>query len=679
MPQTFPPVAPASVTDRPTPPVSLADSLTAIDRAASPAAATRVVADTLAAWGFGRVIVALRDATLAPGGVALAGDRDPARAPDAMRALPGAVWRQRLPLLTPFADGGLFRLPGHDAWVAREFWALDPAAAVPADAWGPLDLLIGLVHGPTGELLGTVLLAESHAVHRPDRTRSVEVVALLRHFGLWLSHAALGALAERRAGRLQRLQDAATALARSLDADEIVRELARQAARATDAQGAMVAVPDLARGTLQTWTRVVAGSTRAPDAPRPLGDGVLATVARTGRPLRSQDAVRRGDVGVSEAWSPLRALDVIGDAVSECGPPGSVLAVPIMAGIRLLGVLAVHAAERDRFTAEDEELVVTMAAQAATALANAQRYAESERERRQTEALAEVARAVSGSLRPGDVLQLILRHALALLGAQGACLALREERWMHIVAAQGGAGLLAGVHVPVDASLLGRVASDGGVVLTNDLPRHDGAFLPLQRITRITNAVIVPLAAGRERIGAIAVINRDIPFTDEDARILERLGDQVAVAVANARLFDAVERATREWKLAFDAVTSGLAVLDDARRIVRCNRRLADLCVAVSVTDVLGRTFPDLLWPDPIAPLAREAIARAAESGSATRTTFDDSARGVAVTLSVSPHPAGGTVVAVDTQPLASALPELEPPAVESPATEPLASEPRAG
>lgn len=645
MPETIFPVRTAQQS---APALSFADALTAVDRAVSTAARLRVVADTLQDWGFGRVMLVLRDASLGPRQVAIAGNRDPAHAPDAMQALPGVVWRQRLPLLQPFARDGMFLLPGGDPWVAREFWAMEPVAARDADAWGPLDLIVALLIGTGGDLLGTVLLADVDDSARPDRERWSEVFGLLRHLGHRLSHDALQLLAARRAARLQRLQEAGASLARSLDEREIVRELARQVVRATDADGAVVAAPDLASGTCRILARFVGATERAAGREQPLGDGVLAEVARTGRPMRSMDAPRRSDVAAAELWSPLGAMDVMGELIGELGPPGSVVAVPIMVGIRLLGVLAVHASESGRFTAEDEEVVATMASQAATALANAQRYAESERERRQTEALADVARAVGESLRPGDVLHLILRHARSLLGAQGACIALRQDNWLHIVAGSGVAELLAGVHVPVEGSLLGRVSRDGGQVVSNDIATEDGAYKPLQRIAPIRSTVIAPLATGRGIIGVIAVVNRDEPFTATDARILQRLGDQVSVAIVNARLFDEVERATREWKVAFDAVASGLAVLDDARRIVRCNSRLMQLCEAGSIGDLLGQPFPQVLWRDGPGVMASDLIARASADGSAVRGEIEDAVRKRVFTCTASPHPDGGTMITVD-------------------------------
>ncbi len=630
------------------PAIELSAALDAIDRAGPFASRLRVAAATLHAWGFGRVMLVLRDASMAPQHTVFAGNRDPEAAPDAMQPLPGVVWRQRLPLLLPFARDGWYVLPGHDAWVAREFWASEPLPRGVPGEWGSHDLIVATLRGASGEVLGTALLAESDAQLRPDRERALEAFALLRHLGGRVAHDALHELAEQRAERLQRLQEAGAALARSLDEREILRELARQVSRATHPDGVVIVAPDLAANQYHTLVRFV-GNVERPTGPvRTLGDGVIADVTRNGRPVLSGSVDPRLARSAQPEWSPLAALDVMGETVTEFGPPGSVLAVPVMVGIRLLGVLAIHASASGRFTREDEELVSTMASQAATALANARRYAESERERRQTEALADVARAVGESLRPGEVLHLILRHALALLQAEGACIALRHGDWLHIVAGTGAADLFAGVHVPTSASLLGRVCLEGGLIVSNNLPQEDGAYSPLQRIAPIRNTVIAPLTTARGIIGAIAVINRAVPFSEDDGRILQRLGDQVSVAIVNARLFEEVEHATREWKVAFDAVATGLAVLDDSRRIMRCNRRLAELCGETEISALLGVSFQKALLDDTVIAADDDVVARASREGVVARGDVRHTRRGLTFTITASPHPHGGTMVTVD-------------------------------
>ena len=325
------------------------------------------------------------------------------------------------------------------------------------------------------------------------------------------------------------------------------------------------------------------------------------------------------------------------------------LAVPLLSGIHLIGVLAVHATATDVFTAEDEEVLATMGSQAATAIANARRYAESERERRQTEALADVARAVGESLRLGEVLRLILRHAVSLIGVEGACIALRAEDYMHIVAAVGAADVLAGVHLPVSSSLLGKAVVDNELVISNDFRNDPDSLRTLHRLAQIERTVIAPLMTARGTIGAISVINREKPFTDEDGRVLQRLADHVAVAIVNARLFEEIERATREWKIAFDVIANGMVVLDEALRVRRCNARAAELC-GVTIPELLGRPFGSALIGTSSAHVAAlsSLLQQALSEQTPPRQVVSGEFGEKQYEFRVAPHPDGGCVVTFD-------------------------------
>jgi PAS domain S-box-containing protein len=621
---------------------TLADALDAIDRAGA-ASRLQAAVEAIRDLGFEHVVIALRDETFTATQVAQV--HGPGVPPAFLQAMPGVVWRRRLAMLERHRVGELFLLDGSDPWVAREFFGSDPSPRHPdPERWLPNDLVVAVLRDPVGGLLGTVTIAGPRGGRRPGDAQQREVALVLRHLAARLSLDRLGALADRRAQRLQRLQEAGAALARSLDEQEIVRELARQAVRVSGAEGVVVAVPDLEHGLLTTTLRVVRGTER-PRATVRLGDGIVAEVARTGRPVRFGD--READRDRSrERLASLSLYDVLGEAA----PAASVVAVPMRAGTRLFGVLAVHAPVRDVFSAEDEEVLATMASQAATAIANARRYAESERERRQTEALADVARAVGGSLRLGEVHRLILRHALSLLDAQGACIALRFDDYMHIVAAAGAADVLAGVHLPVATSLLGRAVRTGDIVVSNDFRHDPDSSRAVQRLATFSRAAIAPMRTASGTIGALAVLDRDEPFRDEDARVLQRLADQVAVAIVNARLFEEIEKATREWKVAFDATASGIVVLDEERRIRRCNARAAELCGRASIHELLGLPFRAALGGadagdgrpgvDALVgalcaadPLTREAVPLGG---------------GRVFEFSAAPHPDGGCVVTFD-------------------------------
>jgi GAF domain-containing protein len=398
---------------------------------------------------------------------------------------------------------------------------------------------------------------------------------------------------------------------------------------------------------VRTALRVVHGLAR-PRAVQPLGAGVIAQVARTGERVRV-------DV-YDPACSPLAALD---DLVGDAGPAGSVLAVPLRVATRLVGVLGVHAARPGAFGPEDEELLGTLATHAATAIANAQLYAESEAERRQSEALVEVARAVSGSLRLGEVLRLVLRHAMGLLRAEGAVVALERDAWLHVVAGVGCVEVMAGAHLPADAGLLGRALVADEPVIANAVSAAE-LHPPIADLARIDQVTIVPLATAQGRIGVLAVVNRGSDFGPADARVLVRLAEQVALAILNARLFEAVETATREWKVAFDAITSGMAVLDADGRVTRCNARAAELLLGhATPRAALGAPFVAALTGEP-EPSTRVVLAderpgdaaplpggelgallgRVLRHGGPARQVVHAAER--AFDVSVAPHPAGG-------------------------------------
>lgn len=618
-------------------------ALEALDAVNTPEARARVVAAQLHELGFPQVVITLRDAALHPTLVVTAGVAGEGALAASLQPLAPAVWRRFLPQLERFRVGDVHWMARQDPWVAREFFGGQGDA--PEEALGAHSgLVVGLLRGGDWTLLGTVkMVAAGPDAPHPEQLRVAG--SLVRHLGARLGHDALQALADRRQARLQRLQEAGASLPRSLDEGEILRDLVRHVQRAIPADGVAVFAPDLGTGTLGTLLRVVQGVER-PLAERPLPEGIVAEVARTGQARRVGD--READRQRERA-----GLPALG-ALAECPDlpaPGSVAAVPLRVGPRLLGVLVVHHAERDVYGGEEEDVLATLAALAATAVTNARRYAESERERRTTEALADVARAVGESLRPGEVLRLILRHAVSLLGAQGACIALREHDYLHIVAGVGSGGVLAGVHLPLHGCLFGQVVRGHEQLLLNDLAAVPDGLAAVHRLAPLERLLSAPLITSRGAVGAIAAFNRPRPFGDDDLRLLQRLADQVAVAIVNARLFDEVERATREWRMVFDASASGMLLLEEALTVRRCNSRAAALC-GRDIAACLGRPLAELL--EPVAPGGTRLVERLAQAAQGAGHPVRDTLPlpdGRLLGVQVAPLPGTAGVVTLDALP----------------------------
>jgi PAS domain S-box-containing protein len=599
----------------------LQDVLRELERSGPIDARLGVLLRGMRALGFARAAVALQDELGRTVHVAASG-----AVPDGesvvRRALGDpAAWSRRLDELSRFRSGASFRLDARDAWVTRELGAIGLDAS---------EILLLPLRRRDGRLVALLLAAGTE--DGPAAESLVRTAELLgRQVVLTITESVLADVARRRAERLQRLHDGGSALSRSLQEGEILRELARQVARVIDADGIVIARPELDTQRIVTLVRMV-GSMPAMRPPVALGAGPIAVVARTGRPLRLTQA----------------ALDALGenDVVGDDDAARALIAVPIMVGIQLLAVLAAYTRGHDGYTDEDEELLLTMGGQAAIAVANARLYAESQRERRQTEALADVARAVNESLRLSDVLNLTLRHTSALLRAEGACVTLRAGGELEIVEAVGATESLRGMRLPIDSSLNGRAFLTHTYVIANRAP-DEGVYKPAHDVAGIQKSIAVPLITARGAIGTLSAINRAADFTEEDARVLQRLADHVGVAIVNARLFEEVASATREWQVAFDAIAGGMVVLDAEGRIVRSNARALQLANVTRPDDLVGLPFYAAVLREHHPPTDC-VIGKALVDGHTGHGTQRSMVRGKVFDVVASPHPSGGAVVTFD-------------------------------
>ena len=513
--------------------------------------------------------------------------------------------------------------------------------------WGAGGTHVLPLHTRGGHPVATLVLGEpvDEGPSGFGRLRMIELFAqqVVHH----IEQVRLTELTARQAERLQRLQRVGIALARSLDEREIALEVARGVSQLITCDSVVIVHPDLERGTVTPLVRLVAGK-ELPSQEAPLGDGVIARVAKSGQPVLVAEP--------HPAASALIGADAL--VVGGGAPVMSLLAVPLRVGLRLVAVVAVASERRDAFADDDADLLLTMGAQAASALSNARLYSESQHERRQTEALADVARAVSESLRMGEVMRLILRHSMSLLGAEGGCIGLRREDYLHIVAAAGSGDLLAGIMLPIRSSISGRAVREQTAVIVNDVPNDDEVSRQVQRLVRVRNTIVVPLSTARGVIGTLSVFNRAADFDEGDARVLQRLADHVAVAIVNARLYEELAESSREWTVAFNAIPTGMVVIDDDGRIVRYNSRAMQLVDFETHRELIGRQFYEAVLADtrPIGdgcPLSRALV-----DGVLGRETMRSTARGKLFDIVASPHPNGGAVVTFDDVTSAHALGE---------------------
>ena len=351
----------------------------------------------------------------------------------------------------------------------------------------------------------------------------------------------------------------------------------------------------------------------------------------------------------------LESASLVNDAVAEVVRTGlsargtpAILAVPVRAGSKLVGVLAVYGGESPAFGVEEEELLATLAATAATALVNASLFAESLRDKRQSEALSALAASLGQSLKLSEVLRLSLRHAAAILGGEGAVVALRRGEFLHIVATEGTGSAVQGLYVPLLESHTGRAMLEGRTLIMNNVTPDGNAYERVRALGPVEKIVAAPMLTPDGPIGVISVANRAADFTEEDARVLERLASQLALAVVNARLYEEASDATRELSVAFDAIAGGMAVVDSEGFITRHNARLVTFSALDASEPLIGRALYAMLLREPRELDENDPLGTAILRREVGRGTIRQPSSGKVFDVVASPHPAGGAVVTVD-------------------------------
>jgi PAS domain S-box-containing protein len=353
-----------------------------------------------------------------------------------------------------------------------------------------------------------------------DRTREAE-------------HAAADAAL--RAEESRALREMGRALVSSLDPEDVLRLAGQNAMELLGARGSFFAAP-------------VPGTEQMRILP---AQGVLAELDDTHAPLAgsaTQMVLREGTQLFNDPERQLPGSNPLLPAVRRLGLK-NLLLVPVRAYGETLGVLGVV----DRaggFGAEDARLLEAFADSAALAVHNARLYAGEHRRAEVNRALLRAAEVLTSTLDPAEVMERMVSLAEELVGADGAGLTLylgEGGRELRMVAASGLLEPLRGMGGAAEGSLTDEVFRRGApTVFSASGPDGHASAAWLARVG-VEHYALFPLRAGEERLGVLGLVRspRQPPFTLEEMATLELLGDQAALAVRNARLYESAQAASR--------------------------------------------------------------------------------------------------------------------------------------
>ncbi|HEY7693477.1 MAG TPA: GAF domain-containing sensor histidine kinase [Gaiellaceae bacterium] len=334
--------------------------------------------------------------------------------------------------------------------------------------------------------------------------------------------------------RWRKLIDAGIAVTSELTLGAVLQKIVEIAAELTGARySALGVIDESGAGLEQFVTSGVDAATHEAIGELPRGRGILGVLIRESRALRLHDLTADPrSVGIPPNHPPMRTF----------------LGVPIMLrGVAYGNLYLTEKEGGEDFTAEDEELVTLLAAQAAVAIENARLYESATEWSQQLESLHEVVRSLIEETDLEDLLQLVCRKVRELIGARLALIALPTQEGDLRVAAVDAVGE---AEVPGLGHRLSREGSKSGRVLERRQSARVDSVLDDPEVDQdearrmgVRTGLFVPLVARGRAIGIVAVhdkVGAQARFSDGDLRLAEIFAARAAVAV------DLSERVARD-------------------------------------------------------------------------------------------------------------------------------------
>jgi signal transduction histidine kinase len=348
-----------------------------------------------------------------------------------------------------------------------------------------------------------------------------------------------GALLRREQRISRALREVGTALGATLDLDELLELILAKLTELLEADNATLYLLDEANGELVS--RVVAGG-EVRSIRMKVGHGVAGLVAKTGEPIRIEDAYR--DPRFEREWDLLTGYRT-----------NNMLAAPLKNHVgRTMGVIQVlNKRGGSGFTSDDEDILSALGTQAAVAIDNSrlllsliqknQQLFETkeqlERKFRELSLLFELERATARATSVDELTLATLTQVATACNARGGALLLADEETGDLVERRldrlAGSGLERRA-AKVGEGFLGAAMNGSAPLLLHDVTRdaraREAADFP------VTSVLAVPLEGDAAPLGAIAVFTgeEEEPLAETDVGLLRLVAVNVSTAV---RLFNA--------------------------------------------------------------------------------------------------------------------------------------------
>ncbi|MBE0685957.1 MAG: diguanylate cyclase [Anaerolineaceae bacterium] len=224
------------------------------------------------------------------------------------------------------------------------------------------------------------------------------------------------------------------------------------------------------------------------------------------------------------------------------------LGVPLIVHDQILGMIALEKTEINFYNNNHVKLASAFADQVSISLYNAQLFQEQQHRALELDALRDTLFDVTNELELSQLLPAIVKRAVSLLNADGGELALydAETQALKVVVSQSVGKDITGAVLSAGEGLFGKVVETLETIIIPDymqwedhLPFYDGGV--------VHSVIAAPLIIGKKLLGVIGIARTTslAPFSEKDQNLLFLFGQQAAIAIKNAELFQKVQKLTK--------------------------------------------------------------------------------------------------------------------------------------
>ncbi|GAB4531457.1 MAG: hypothetical protein Kow0063_10710 [Anaerolineae bacterium] len=274
------------------------------------------------------------------------------------------------------------------------------------------------------------------------------------------------------------------------------------------------------------------------------------------------------------------------------------VAVRLDFGTEPVGILFVNFRRPHNFSRDEIELIRLLANQAAVAIWNARLYGRTsqrlEQKVAELQTVSEVNQLITSTLNLDEVLSLILDKAMELCNVQNGVLQLVDDQAGELVVQirkDPQQVPLKHRRLKMGEGITGKAAQEKRSIIAHNVTQPPWRDIYREFWPETRSELAVPLLMGEQCIG---VLNLEHPqpgyFSEDEREIIEGLAAQAAIAIQNARLYEAVKRRSEHLKAlheASKAITAGFS----AER-----KQVLDRIAQQAVERITGVAGPKAIW-----------------------------------------------------------------------------------